>query len=180
MSKLIVVVGATGTQGGSVVDALLQDPTYRVRGLTRNPDSDTAKTLKMKGAEITAANLNDKDSLIKAFEGANVIFAVTNFFEPAMQLGVEEGKKVEFSQASNMIKAAKETSTLEHFIWSTLPNSGTLSKGKFNVPFFENKSLVDDYIRQDKEFLAKTTFAYLTFYASNMFFPVFLPIHVVS
>ncbi|KAL2845927.1 hypothetical protein BJY01DRAFT_213776 [Aspergillus pseudoustus] len=180
MSKLAVVVGATGTQGGSVVDALLQDPTYRVRGLTRNPESDAAKALAAKGAEIVPADLNDESSLVAAFKGANAIFAITNFFEPAMKLGVEEGKKVEFAQATNMIKAAKLTPTLEHYIWSTLPNANALSKGKFSVPFFDNKSAVDDYIRQDKEFLAKTTFLYLTFYSSNVFFPVYLPIHVKS
>ncbi|EED13919.1 hypothetical protein TSTA_101590 [Talaromyces stipitatus ATCC 10500] len=74
------------------------------------------RVLTDKGAEITAANLNDKDSLVKAFQGAIVIFAVTNFFESAMQLGVEEGKKVEFAQATNMINAAKDIPTLEHFI----------------------------------------------------------------
>ncbi|KAH8705589.1 NmrA-like family-domain-containing protein [Talaromyces proteolyticus] len=178
MPKLVVVVGITGTQGGSVADALLQDPNYRVRGLTRNTDSDAAKTFENKGVEIVAADLNDEASLVKAFQGAYAIFAITNFFEPAMQLGIEGGKKVEFTQATNMIKAAKQTSTLEHYIWSTLPNSNTLSKGKFNVPFFDNKSLVDDYIRQDKEFLAKTTFVYFTFFSSNVFYPVFVPIHI--
>ncbi|KAL2814132.1 hypothetical protein BJX63DRAFT_420923 [Aspergillus granulosus] len=178
MSKLVVVVGATGTQGGSVVDALLQDPNYRVRGLTRKPDSDPAKALAAKGAEIVAADLDDESSLVAAFKDANVIFAITNFFEPAMKLGVEEGKKIEYAQATNMVKAAKQIPTLQHYIWSTLPNANALSKGKFSVPFFDNKSAVDEFIRQDEEFLAKTTFVYLTFYSTNMFFPVFLPIHI--
>jgi hypothetical protein len=180
MSKLVVVVGATGTQGGSVVDALLADPSsYRVRGITRNPQSDNAQALAAKGAEIVTADLNDESSLVAAFAGANVIFAVTDFFEPAMKSGIEEGKKVEFAQATNMIKAAKKTPTLEQYIWSTLPNANALSKGKYSVPFFDNKSAVDDYIRRDEEFLAKTTFLYLTYFSTNVFYPVFLPIHVV-
>ncbi|KAL3455539.1 hypothetical protein BJX64DRAFT_272281 [Aspergillus heterothallicus] len=178
MSKLAVIVGATGTQGGSVVDALLASPSYRVRGLTRNPSSAAAQALAAKGAEMIYADLNDESSLVAAFADANVIFAVTDLFEPAMKLGVEEGKKVEFAQATNIVKAAKRILTLEHYIWSTLPNSNALSAGKFNVPFFDNKSAVDEYIRKDEQFLAKTTFLYLTFYSTNMFFPVFLPIHV--
>ncbi|KAL3440529.1 hypothetical protein BJX65DRAFT_27011 [Aspergillus insuetus] len=182
MSKLVVVIGATGTQGGSVVDALLADPSsYRVRGITRNPDSTNAQALAAKGAEIVTADLNDESSLVAAFAGAKVIFAVTDFFEPAMKLGIEEGKKVEFAQATNMIRAAKQVPSLEQYIWSTLPNANALSQGKYSVPFFDNKSAVDDYIRREEpEFLAKTTFLYLTFFSTNVFYPVFLPIHVKS
>lgn len=180
MSRLVVVVGATGTQGGSVVNSLLKDSSFGVRGLTRNPESDSAKALKEQGAEIVAADLNDEASVVKAFMGAYAIFAVTNFFEPADSLGVEEARKIEYQQAINMVKAAKKTPTLQHYLWSTLPNSNALSKGKYNVHFFDVKSSVDDYIRHDKEFLAKTTFVYLTNFASNMFYPVFLPLYVVS
>lgn len=40
---LIVVTGATGAQGGSVVNFLLNDGGFRVKGLTRNVDSPRAK-----------------------------------------------------------------------------------------------------------------------------------------
>jgi hypothetical protein len=40
--KLVVVVGATGNQGGSVARRFLQDPQYAVRGLTRDPSSASA------------------------------------------------------------------------------------------------------------------------------------------
>lgn len=180
MTRLIVVVGATGIQGGSVVNALLKDPSFGVRGISRNPESDAAKAFKKQGAEIVAADLNDESSLVNAFKGAYAIFAVTNFFEPAGRFGVEEAKKIEYQQAINMVKAAKKTPTLQHYLWSTLPNSNALSRGKYNVPFFDVKSSVDDYIRQDKEFVKKTTFVYLTNFASNMFYPIFLPIYVVS
>ncbi|KAJ5811734.1 NmrA-like family-domain-containing protein [Penicillium riverlandense] len=177
---LVVVVGATGTQGGSVVNSILKDPNFAVRGLSRNPESDAAKSLKAQGAEIVKADLNDGSSLLKAFEGAYAIFAVTNFFEPAGNFGVEEARTIEYQQAINMVKAAKKTPTLQRYIWSTLPNSSYLSKGKYNVHFFDIKSSVDDYIRQDEEFLAKTTFVYFANFASNMFYPNFLPIYVKS
>lgn len=180
MAHLVIVVGATGTQGGSVVNSLLQDSTYRVRAITRNPDSDAGKALKAKGAEVVGANLNDEESLVNAFTGAYAIFAVTNFFEPAMSVGIDQARKIEYQQAVNMVKAAKKTPTLQHYLWSTLPNSNALSKGKFNVHFFDVKSSVDDYIRQDKEFLAKTTFLYLTFFSKNMFYPVYIPMYLVS
>ena len=180
MAHLVVVVGATGTQGGSVVNTLLKDSSYRVRAITRNPDGDAGKALKAKGAEVVGADLNDEKSLVDAFAGAYAIFTVTNFFEPAMSVGVEQARKIEYQQAINMVHAAKRTPTLQHYLWSTLPNSNALSKGKFNVHFFDVKSSVDDYIRQDKEFLAKTTFLYLTFFSKNMSYPVYVPMYLVS
>jgi uncharacterized protein YbjT (DUF2867 family) len=54
-------VGATGAQGGSVVDALVQDGTFAVRALTRNPDSDQAKKLREKGAEVVKFDNNNRD-----------------------------------------------------------------------------------------------------------------------
>ena len=41
----ILVFGATGAQGGSVVKRLLANPKYKIRALTRNTDSEAAKKL---------------------------------------------------------------------------------------------------------------------------------------
>ena len=56
MSKLLTVFGATGLQGGSVVDYVLQHPelskTYRLRGITRDVSKPAAAALKEKGVEV--------------------------------------------------------------------------------------------------------------------------------
>ncbi|MBE3046152.1 NmrA family NAD(P)-binding protein [Candidatus Bathyarchaeota archaeon] len=44
----IVVLGATGQQGGSVVESLLQNGNWKVRGVTRNVESEAAKKLAAK------------------------------------------------------------------------------------------------------------------------------------
>jgi len=67
MSNTIAVVGATGQQGGSVARACIKAG-WKVRGVTRKVDSDSAKALIAEGAEVISANLNDEASLIKAFE----------------------------------------------------------------------------------------------------------------
>jgi uncharacterized protein YbjT (DUF2867 family) len=82
MTKLICVIGVTGNQGGSVAQRFLQDPNYRVRGITRNPASPAAQKLAAQGAEIVKADLDDAKSLEAAFSGANLIFSVTNYWEP--------------------------------------------------------------------------------------------------
>jgi uncharacterized protein YbjT (DUF2867 family) len=69
MSKPVaVIIGATGGQGGSVVDSFLQDGTYQVRGVTRNVNSANAQALHKRGVEVVTANLNDEASLIAAFK----------------------------------------------------------------------------------------------------------------
>ena len=67
MSKTIAVIGATGTQGGGVVNALLKEGTWKVRGITRNPQSDKAKDLVSQGVEVISADSENVESLIKAF-----------------------------------------------------------------------------------------------------------------
>jgi len=66
--KLVVVVGGTGTQGGSVISALSKDPAYRIRAITRNTASASAQNLAAQGIEIVAADSNDVSSLIAAFK----------------------------------------------------------------------------------------------------------------
>ena len=66
--KTIAVLGATGVQGGSVVQALLKDKTWKVRGLTRDTSKDAAKALEKQGVELVSANIDDEGSLLKAFE----------------------------------------------------------------------------------------------------------------
>ena len=112
--KIIAVVGATGAQGGGLVRAILDDPEGRfaVRALTRNPDSDKAKSLSAAGAEVVAADLDDEASLVEALDGAYGAFFVTNFWE-------HFSPEKETGQAANLARAAKKAG-LKHVIWSTL------------------------------------------------------------
>ncbi|KAJ6027317.1 hypothetical protein N7499_000872 [Penicillium canescens] len=176
MSKLVVVIGATGSQGGAVVSALLQDPIFKIRGLTRNTNSKGAQALAAQGVEVVAADLNDEKSLIEAFRGAHAIYAITDFFEPFVKEGPEKAIEIEYQQGLNLARAASKTSTLEHYIWSTLPDAMALSKGQVAVPHFAAKARVDAFIKADKSLLSKTVFLWITFYASNLFYPMFTPI----
>lgn len=146
MTKLICIVGVTGNQGGSVAQRFLRDPNYRVRGITRDPGSPAAQKLSAQGIEVVAGNLDDVQSLISAFAGANLIFSVTNYWEPffrpdsrakADELGVDYRKyayDVEVQQGKNIVDAAMSTiDTLDvnGLIASTLSHASSCSKGKF-------------------------------------------------
>ena len=69
--KIIAVMGATGAQGGAVVDALLTVPEqFAIRAITRNPESEKAKALIAKGCEVVKADADDVPSMVAAFSGA--------------------------------------------------------------------------------------------------------------
>jgi uncharacterized protein YbjT (DUF2867 family) len=146
-AKTIAIVGATGTQGGGLARAILEDRSseFAVRALTRNPDSEKARALRDLGAEVVAADLDDINTLLKAFEGAYGAFCVTNFWE---YLSPER----EISQAERMADAAKRAG-LEHVIWSTLEDSRDHVKldddrmptlmGRYKVPHYDGKGEAD-------------------------------------
>lgn len=72
-TKLLVVTGATGQQGGSVARRLSKNPEWRVRAVTRNPNSEAAKALASSGIEVVKGDNGDLDSLIKAFEVRSIV-----------------------------------------------------------------------------------------------------------
>lgn len=128
--KRIVVIGATGRQGKSVVDALVHQGVFQVRAITRKPESYSGQA-----HEVVKADLNDPESLKEAFKDVDGVLAVTNFWEGAD----------EFAQGQNAVEAAKEAN-VQHFIWSTLPNVESISHGEFNVPHFTGKAKVDSLV----------------------------------
>src|SRR4030095_6354916 len=117
MAKIIAVVGATGVQGGGLARAILADPSggFSVRAITRDPNKDSAKALASQGAEVVSANLDDVESLKKAFAGAHGVYGVTNFWEHF------SGEK-EKAQAKNIADAAKAAGR-KHVVWSTLEDT---------------------------------------------------------
>jgi len=166
--KVIVVVGATGAQGGGLVRAILDDKNgpFTARAITRNVDSDKARALADAGAEVVAADLDDVKSLKQAFQGAHGAFCVTNFWEHFKP-------EKEISQARNMAQAAKDAG-VKHLIWSTLEDTResipisddrmpTLM-GKYKVPHFDGKGEANAIFTEQG---VPTTFLVTSFYWEN-------------
>lgn len=119
--KTIAVVGATGAQGGGLVEAILADPEreFRVRALTRNAQSARARELVTAGADVVEADLEDRVSMRAAFEGVDAAYVVTNYW--AERTPEDEAKRtraaVELAQADTAALAAKQAG-VGHVIWS--------------------------------------------------------------
>ncbi|KAJ7366507.1 hypothetical protein DFH08DRAFT_1003555 [Mycena albidolilacea] len=135
-SRIVSVFGATGLQGGAVVDALLKDGTFVPRAISRDPDSEASKKLKARGVEVVKGDPLDRTGLVSALHGSEAVFAVTVpvFFYPNM-----EGKG-ELVQGKNIVDAAKEVG-VKFFIWRLI------SGGKYrNVVHYEEKEAVREHL----------------------------------
>ena len=167
--KIIAVMGATGAQGGSLVRAILADPSgeFAVRAITRNVDSDKAKELAALGAEVVAADVDNPESLKKAFEGAYGAYCVTFFWE-------HFSPEKEYAHAKALAEAVKAAG-VHHVIWSTLEDTRkwvplhddrmpTLQE-KYKVPHFDAKGEADALFAD-----IPTTFLSTSFYWDNMIY----------
>lgn len=146
---IIAVLGATGAQGGGVVDALLKQGNWTVRAVTRS--AAKAQALAKRGVEVVEADLGDKASLIKAFEGAAGAFIVTDFWGGA---GLKA--ETELQHGRNAVDAAKEAG-VRHVVFSSLEDprehvpKGALPElasepGRL-VSHFETKAETEEYLK---------------------------------
>ena len=161
--KIIAVLGSTGSQGSGLVSAILADPNggFAARAVTRDPGKDKAKAMAAKGAEVVQADLDDVESLKKAFAGAYAVF--WEHFS---------GDK-EIAQAKNIAEAAKAAG-VQHVIWSTLEDTRKLMKaddtrmpmlqGRFRVPHFDAKAEADAAFAG-----LPVTFFMVSFYWDNLY-----------
>ena len=91
----VLVVGATGNQGGATVDHLLTaDRDFTVCGLTRTPNSEAARALADRGVDVRRGNLNDQETLRPAVEGVDAVVIVTNIWTAGFDQSVRHGKNI--------------------------------------------------------------------------------------
>jgi uncharacterized protein YbjT (DUF2867 family) len=167
--KIIVVVGATGSQGGGLVRAILDDPSggFAVRAVTRDVRTEKAQQLGALGAEVVVANVDDAVSLKQAFRGAHGAYCVTFFWD-------HFSPEKEQAQAAAMAQAAKDTG-VQHVIWSTLEDTRRFVPaqdtrmptlmGKYKVPHFDAKGESDHFFSDAR---VPTTFLLTSFYWDNL------------
>jgi uncharacterized protein YbjT (DUF2867 family) len=156
MKNIILVIGATGSQGGSVAKMLLKQKKFSVRILTRNPASQMARILQRAGAEVVQGDLDDPESLVKAMEGCYGVFGMTNFWEHFAK---------EYQQGINVVDAAK-VAGIQHLVMHSLPDYYKISNGLYSVPHYDMKAAVEQYGRRQG---VPATYVQLGFYFENFF-----------
>ncbi|KAI1622425.1 putative hscarg dehydrogenase [Exophiala viscosa] len=199
MTKVIAVVGATGSQGGSVARTFLKIPGWEVRGITRNRNSAAARELAELGVKIVEADLDDVASVESAFSGASAIFGVTDFWQFVQSPKTHELAKsenitwneacfrLELQQGINIIDAAVKVAkdcVLERLVLSTLSDAKRASKGKYTwVYHYDGKAQFVQYLEMKaqsepeyRQLLETTSYVQMGFYLDNWkMTPLFAP-----
>lgn len=144
MSKILVVFGATGLQGGSVANYVLRDEQlskeYKVRAVTRDPSQPTAQDLKKKGAEIFKGDMTDNESIKRAVQGAHTVFALNPVYD-------SDVRSREVAQGKAMADSAVAAGA-QYFIFNSSVNTEKISGGKYTgIDHFDAKAEVEEYIR---------------------------------
>jgi uncharacterized protein YbjT (DUF2867 family) len=127
-----MVIGATGTHGGAIARELLAAG-RQLQALVRNPDSDRARRLRDAGAVLVTGDLDDRDSLIRAFSDVASVYAVTTPFHG----GTDE----EDRQGHNIIAAAEQA----ELPWLLLASVAAADRAA--VPHFASKARFERRLR---------------------------------
>lgn len=141
MDNLVLVTGATGTQGGAAARALLTAG-WDVRALVRDPATASARALAGLGAQLVLGDMDDRASLDAAIRGVHGVFSV----QPTMgypgtpaEFTVED----ELRLGRNVADAAARTG-VEHFVYSSV---GAADAGH-GIRRWESKATLELYVRR--------------------------------
>jgi uncharacterized protein YbjT (DUF2867 family) len=167
-TKIIAIMGATGSQGGGLARAIAADRSgpFVARAITRKPDSEKARALAKLGVEVVAGDADDPPSLERVMAGAYGAYCVTNYWE---YLSPER----EGAQAAAMARATKKAG-VKHVVWSTLEDTRMwvplddarlpTIQDHYKVPHFDSKGSVDHIFAEEA---APTTYMLAAFYWDN-------------
>jgi len=144
-SNIILVTGATGTQGGAVVRSLL-GAGRAVRAMTRNPDSDKARALAAAGVEVVRGDFDDMASLDAALAGASGVFSVQTPTHPGdLDTETRAGKA--------LVDAAFRTG-VDMFVHTSVARAGDHEQfagwreGRWERSYWLAKAAVNEAVRQ--------------------------------
>lgn len=135
---------------------------FTVRAITRNTGSASSSALRLAGAEVVYGDFNSKQSLEEAFGGAHFVFAVTDFWAQGLL-------DVEVLHGRSIADAAAAAKSIEHFVFSSLPDPIKASHGKYkNILHYNSKNEIVEYIKEHQLGLAqKMTEVWVASYFEN-------------
>jgi uncharacterized protein YbjT (DUF2867 family) len=135
--KSVLVLGATGQQGGAVVGHLLARD-WKVRGLTRDPGKAAAKALTERGVEIVQGDMEDEASLERAMQGVYGVFSVQTPWGSDPMSGAQREER----QGKKVADAAKAVG-IQHLVYSSVGGA----ERNTGIPHFESKWHIEEHIR---------------------------------
>nr|POE75591.1 nmra-like family domain-containing protein 1 [Quercus suber] len=149
MAKNILVTGATGKQGGAVIDALVNNPSFTLLAVTRDGSGAGAQRLVAKGknVKVVEGNLDDVPAL---FQTAQAVASGPVWGVYSVQISM--GKDVTFDGEINQGKAMVDQSVkagVQHFVYSSVERGG--DEASWNdetpIPHFQTKHKIEHHLR---------------------------------
>jgi uncharacterized protein YbjT (DUF2867 family) len=149
MSKVLLITGATGKQGGATIKALLDSPQskdFTILAVTRNPESGSAQKLKEKGIKIVKGDLNDVPGIFAAAKEA-ASEPIWGVFSVQIPGGRGASVKTEEAQGKALVDGALE-SGVKMFVYTSVERGGD-DKSFDNptpVPHFISKYNIEKHL----------------------------------
>lgn len=137
-ARTIVICGATGKQGGAVLDSLLKDGSWNLVALSREVSGPPAESIRQRGVDLRYADLDNSTSLVEAFSGVYGVYGITTMLTPKGKLDMD----VERRQGRNIADACV-VSRVKHLVLSTIPYFGD---GPTLVPYIRSKLDIEEYV----------------------------------
>lgn len=132
-NRTILVLGATGQQGGSIARGLVQ-ANWQVRALVRDPTSPKAMALRDIGIELVAGSLTDTAVIRAAMRNAYGVFSV-------LPGKLAQGEEVRLGK---LIADLAVESGVAHLLYSSGASAGDQLTG---VERFDAKPMIEAHIR---------------------------------
>lgn len=149
MSKNILITGATGKQGGAVLNALLNNPAFTLLAVTRNASGASAEKLRKKGnnVKVVQGNLDDVPHL---FSNAAEVAGGPIYGVYSVQISQGPGvtHEGEIKQGKAMIDESIKAG-VKHFVYSSVERGGdeVSWKNPTPIPHFSSKYEIEHYLR---------------------------------
>ncbi|KAL9116093.1 MAG: hypothetical protein Q9227_000462 [Pyrenula ochraceoflavens] len=145
-SRRYLIVGATGKQGGAVIDALIRanpDPPISILALTRNTSSPAAQSLASKpNVTLLQGDLSSPSAIFSS--SPDPIHAIFSAQVPDMRR--KNGTDTEVTQGCALIDAAISHG-VRHFVYSSVDRGGAASSSSPTpVPHFQSKHAIEQHL----------------------------------
>lgn len=138
-AETVLVFGATGKQGGAVVNALTTAG-WNVRAFVRDPASQAAKTLASRGMELVHGDFSDVASMRAAMDQAYGVFSIQpNSGSPGS--GITDADEVRYGK---MIADLAVETGIRHLVYSS---AGIIGQGRTGLGNLDCKIEIEDHVR---------------------------------
>ncbi|QIW96616.1 hypothetical protein AMS68_002134 [Peltaster fructicola] len=142
--RRLIVTGATGKQGGALVQALLakSSQSFEIFAVTRNKESTGAKALARKpNVRVIQGEFDDPAAIFAQVQDPWGVFIVTT---PVM--GKKDASVVEEQQGKAMVDAAVKAG-IKHIVYNSVDRGVDSDNQETPIPHFRSKKHVEDHLK---------------------------------